>query len=199
MPAGLPRASGFALQAIFSPKASLVFSPVPTTDFFLNAGTSFHSNDARAVVIDRRVAELVRAFRGEGLDDAEIDERLAELNFDPEHEVAETLPRAVGAELGFRVRPLRTLNIAVAAWKFDLEREFVYLGDDGFTELSGRSSRHGLDAEARLGTYLLALCGRRPRPVWRYLSRRAPGRERNPAGSPAHLDRWDLGAAPGWV
>jgi outer membrane receptor protein involved in Fe transport len=150
-PAGLPHASGFAQQSILSPKASLVFSPRPTLDLFANVGSSFHSNDARAVVIDHRVADLVRGFRRDGLDDGEIDERLTALNFDPEHRSTETLPRAVGGELGVRVRPTRSLTIAAAAWRLDLEREFLYVGDGGFTELSGRSRRHGLDLEARLG------------------------------------------------
>ena len=35
----------------------------------------------------------------------------------------------------------------------DLDREFVYLGDGGFTELSGRSRRYDLDLEGRLGIF----------------------------------------------
>ena len=35
----------------------------------------------------------------------------------------------------------------------DLDREFVYVGDGGFTELSGRSRRYGLDLEGRLGIF----------------------------------------------
>ncbi|MGH7507015.1 MAG: TonB-dependent receptor domain-containing protein, partial [Longimicrobiales bacterium] len=50
-----------------------------------------------------------------------------------------------------RVRPTAGLNVAAAAWLIDLEREFAYVGDGGFTELSGRSRRYGLDLEARLG------------------------------------------------
>lgn len=150
-PAELPHASGYAQQTILSPKASLVFNPVPELDLFLNMGSGFHSNDARDIVLDRRIGELARGYRRDGLSEAEIEERLVERNFDPEHIDVETLPRALGGEVGVRTRPMQGLNLAAAAWFIDLEREFVYVGDGGFTELSGRSRRYGLDLEARVG------------------------------------------------
>src|SRR5690606_7344109 len=54
-PADLPHASGYAQQMIVSPKASLVLTPNQNVDVFVNAGSGFHSNDARDIVIDRRV------------------------------------------------------------------------------------------------------------------------------------------------
>jgi outer membrane receptor protein involved in Fe transport len=39
-------------DAIFSPKASIVLSPLASTEVFLNYGEGFHSNDARGVVRD---------------------------------------------------------------------------------------------------------------------------------------------------
>ena len=150
-PGELPRASGFAQQSLLSPKASLVVSPAPALDLFLNAGSGFHSNDARDVVLGRRVADLTRALRREGADDDAIAERLAALSLDPAHRPAETLPRALGGEIGVRARPAPRLSVAAAGWLLDLEREFVYVGDGGFTELSGRSRRYGVDVEARLG------------------------------------------------
>jgi outer membrane receptor protein involved in Fe transport len=147
--APLPHASGYEHQSILSPKANLVFSPMPSLDVFANTGLGFHSNDARGIVIDRRVADLVRRYRRDGVADADIDERLAAQKFDPGHRFAETLPRALGAELGVRARPVGAVNVAAAAWLIDLEREFVFVGDGGFTELSGRSRRYGLDLEAR--------------------------------------------------
>jgi hypothetical protein len=150
-PSTLPHASGYAQQSILSPKANLVFSPVRALDLFLNGGSGFHSNDARNIIIDRRVADLARGYQRQGLGEAEIEQRLVEQNFDPEHRSTKTLPRALGGELGLRARPASALNVALAAWLLDLEREFVYVGDGGFTELSGRSRRYGVDVEARLG------------------------------------------------
>lgn len=149
--ATLPHASGYAQQSILSPKASLAFSPARTLDLFLNFGTGFHSNDARDIVIDRRVADLARDYRRQGLGEEEIEQRLVDQNFDPDHRSTTTLPRAIGGEAGLRARPVSSLNLALAAWLLDLEREFVYVGDGGFTELSGRSRRYGVDVEARLG------------------------------------------------
>jgi outer membrane receptor protein involved in Fe transport len=150
MPATLPHASGYAQQAILSPKANLVVSPTSYLDLFANFGTSFHSNDARAIVQGERVHNLVRAYEREGLSADDIDARLAAQFFDPQQRNVGTLPRAVGTEIGARAHLASRLHLAAAAWVLDLEREFVYVGDGGFTELSGATRRYGLDLEARL-------------------------------------------------
>jgi outer membrane receptor protein involved in Fe transport len=149
-PATLPHASGYAQQTILSPKANLVFSPARSLDLFANFGTGFHSNDARDIIIDQRVADIERQLKRQGLTDEQIADSLTALNLDPAHLEAKTLPRAVGAELGLRTRLGERLNFGAAAWWLDLEREFVYVGDAGTTELSGRTRRYGIDFEARL-------------------------------------------------
>ncbi len=146
-----PHASGYAQQAILSPKASLVVSPARNLDVYLNAGAGFHSNDAREIVIGQRTEDLRRSYRRQGLGDREIERLLTAQNLDPAHDVRGTPPRAVGGEVGVRARAFSRLNVAAAAWFIDVEREFVYVGDGGLTELRGRSRRHGLDLEARLG------------------------------------------------
>jgi outer membrane receptor protein involved in Fe transport len=45
--------SGMRGELLFSPKATLVFSPHRTADVFVNFGRGFHSNDARGVVLAR--------------------------------------------------------------------------------------------------------------------------------------------------
>ncbi|MDX1429016.1 MAG: TonB-dependent receptor [Rhodothermales bacterium] len=156
--AALPHASGYAHQAILSPKASLILELAPSTDLYLNAGSGFHSNDARNVVIGQRIAEEVRTLRSNGLDDVSIDERLRSQNLDPGQRNDQTLPRAVGAEIGFRSRIPSRVTVAGAAWLLNLDREYVYVGDSGVTELSHRSRRYGIDVEARaiLSDWLLA-------------------------------------------
>ncbi|WP_224369188.1 TonB-dependent receptor [Hyalangium versicolor] len=44
------KTSGVRQASRVSPKASLVFSAIPSTELYLNAGGGFHSNDARGVV-----------------------------------------------------------------------------------------------------------------------------------------------------
>ena len=43
--------SGDVADGIVSPKLNLVFGPWAKTEFYLNAGTGFHSNDARGTTI----------------------------------------------------------------------------------------------------------------------------------------------------
>jgi outer membrane receptor protein involved in Fe transport len=147
--AKLPHASGYAQQTIVSPKANLVISPNRSLDVFANFGTGFHSNDARNIVIDERVRLLEKQFRREGMSEEQITAALVAQNFVPAHRQTGTLPRAVGAEVGFRIRVAERLNFAAAAWWLDLDREFVYVGDAGTTELSGRTRRYGVDLEGR--------------------------------------------------
>ena len=150
IPAELPHASGYAQEAILSPKANLVFSPSSFLDLFANVGSGFHSNDARAVVQGRRVSDLLRVYQRQNLTGNEIDEALAAQHLDASQASIGALPRAIGSELGFRLRLADHLNVSAAAWLLDLENEFVYVGDGGFTELSGRSRRYGIDLETRL-------------------------------------------------
>lgn len=149
--ATLPHASGYAQETIVSPKANLVVSPSRALDVFVNFGTGFHSNDARDVVINQRIADLSRRFARNGLSETQIADTLTALNFDPTQRGAEILPRAVGGEIGVRTRFSERVHFGAAAWGLDLEREFVYVGDAGITELSGRTRRVGIDLETRLG------------------------------------------------
>ena len=46
--------SGTADAALISPKGGVTFGPWKGTEFYLNGGTGFHSNDARGTTIDAR-------------------------------------------------------------------------------------------------------------------------------------------------
>ena len=59
-----------------------------------------------------------------------------------------TLPRAFGAEIGGRTEGFEgALGASAAVWMLDLQSEFVYVGDEGTTEESGRTRRTGIDLE----------------------------------------------------
>lgn len=68
------------------------------------------------------------------------------------------LPAAYGSDLGIIVKPLPKLIINAAAWYLWMQQEFVYVGDEGVVEPSGRSRRMGIDVSARyqLTKYLFA-------------------------------------------
>jgi outer membrane receptor protein involved in Fe transport len=56
------KTSGVEQASRLSPKASLVLSPLPNTDLYVNYGHGFHSNDARGVVrLPEPVTPLTRA------------------------------------------------------------------------------------------------------------------------------------------
>lgn len=60
------------------------------------------------------------------------------------------MPRAYGADLGVIVQPADALVLTATAWTLRSQQEFVYVGDAGVVEPSGRSQRMGLDLGARL-------------------------------------------------
>ena len=59
------------------------------------------------------------------------------------------LPAAYGADLGFIWKPQTKLWINAAAWYLFLEQEFVYVGDAGIVEPSGKTLRQGVDLSLR--------------------------------------------------
>ena len=145
----LPHASGYAQKAMLNPKFNIAYSPIETSDVFLNFGTGFHSNDARDVVIEKTISNLVRTYSERGLDDNQITERLTQMNFNREFAGIRTLPRAIGAEIGTRQRLWGRVNIGIAGWWLELDEELVFVGDAGETEISGKSQRIGIDIEGR--------------------------------------------------
>jgi outer membrane cobalamin receptor len=61
----------------------------------------------------------------------------------------EILPPAYGSDLGVIFKPFPKLLINAAAWYLWLQQEFVYVGDAGVVEPSGKTRRQGLDLSVR--------------------------------------------------
>jgi len=61
----------------------------------------------------------------------------------------EILPSAYATDLGFIFKANSRLIFNVAAWYLYLQQEFVYVGDDGNVEPSGKTRRQGIDIIAR--------------------------------------------------
>ncbi len=59
------------------------------------------------------------------------------------------LPKAYGADLGLNWKPFGRLYLNPAVWILHLDQEFVYVGDAGIVEPSGRTRRYGVDLSAR--------------------------------------------------
>ena len=117
--------SGSAAAGIWSPKASLIFGPWDKTEYFVNYGSGFHSNDARGVTI-------------------KVDPKSG----DPVNS-ATPLVRSTGAELGLRSEIVPNIQSSLALWYLKLGSELVFVGDAGTTEAGRRSQRYGIEWNTR--------------------------------------------------
>ncbi len=121
--------SGNRAKVMVSPKFSLVIGPWYDTEYFINAGYGYHSNDARGTTLQ------LNPVTGTGLD--------------PENNaISPRISPAAwsrGAEVGIRSNYFPGLNTTVAAWWLKSSEELVFVGDAGTTELSGASDRYGVE------------------------------------------------------
>ena len=114
--------AGKRTASIASPKLSLIFGPWAKTEYYVNAGTGFHSNDARGTTIT-------------------VDPK------DPTVAVARVPPlvRSKGIELGARSEIIPGLQSSVAVYRLDFDSELVFSGDAGNTEAGRPSRRSGIE------------------------------------------------------
>jgi hypothetical protein len=113
--------SGRVDDHITSPKLSLIFGPWYKTEYFLNGGYGFHSNDARGA--------LTTIDPGTG---------------DPVSPVT-PLVRTKGAEFGVRTEIVPKLTSSLAFWILTQDSELLFTGDAGTTEPSRASRREGIE------------------------------------------------------
>ncbi len=113
--------SGQLGAGILSPKLAFAFGPWNKTEYFINYGDGFHSNDARGVTETVTPKELAPAI------------------------ASPPLVRSRGAELGLRTEIVPGLQSSLALWQLKLGSELVFSGDAGDTEPSGASTRYGVE------------------------------------------------------
>lgn len=115
-----PANSGTSAAARVSPKGGVTLGPWHGTEFYVNAGTGFHSNSALGTTITR----------------------------DPDGNPVDRvtpLVGAAGAEVGVRTVVVPHLQTTLALWRLHLGSELVYNGDVGATEPGPASNRHGIE------------------------------------------------------
>ena len=66
----------------------------------------------------------------------------------PQNGVA-VLPPAYGSDLGAVFKPAKNVLVNAALWYLWMQQEFVYVGDEGVVEPSGKSRRYGADVSVR--------------------------------------------------
>ena len=120
-----PANSGVANDHIMSPKFSVIFGPWARTEYFVNAGEGFHSNDARGTTIT--------TTPGTGPD--------ANL---PAQKVT-PLVRTKGYEVGARTAIVPGLQSTLAVYQLDFASELVFEGDAGTTTPGRPSRRTGIE------------------------------------------------------
>lgn len=116
-----PLNAGAGVDSILSPKLTAILGPWQQTEFYVNWGEGFHSNDVRCATIrvDPRTGEPAERFR--------------------------PLVKARGGEIGVRTVKLHGLHSTVALWYLDFDSELVFLGDAGVTAPSRPSRRYGIE------------------------------------------------------
>jgi hypothetical protein len=112
--------SGIANAGLVSPKGGVTLGPWAGTEFYVNAGMGYHSNDARGTTITR----------------------------DPDGNPVDRvtpLVRAKGAEVGVRTVAIPHVQSTVSVWTLRLASELVFSGDKGTTVPSRASARRGVE------------------------------------------------------
>ena len=113
--------SGKRNASIVSPKLNLIFGPWAKTEFYVNLGSGFHSNDARGTVIK------IDPKSGDAAD------------------TVTPLARSKGYELGLRTSLLPGLQTSLSVYRLDIASELVFVGDAGTTEAGRPSKRVGFE------------------------------------------------------
>jgi hypothetical protein len=121
---GIAANSGRDDASLVSPKLTMIFGPWRNTELYANAGSAFHSNDARGATIRIDPATGQSAER------------------------VTPLVRSRGAELGLRSAPVPGIHLTAALWALDIASELLFVGDAGTTEASRPSRRTGLEVAA---------------------------------------------------
>lgn len=113
--------SGNVTSTLPSPKLSLIFGPWAKTEFYVNAGTGFHSNDARGTAnhVDPKSGDPADPVPG--------------------------LVRSKGLEVGVRTEIVRRLQTTLSLYDLDFDSELIFQGDAGTTSPGRPSRRYGFE------------------------------------------------------
>ena len=113
-----PANSGNANDHMLSPKLSLIFGPWAKTEYYLNYGRGFRSNDLRGATITVDPANPANAAVREAL-----------------------LVRSDGYEAGVRTAAIPHLQSSFNVFVLRFKTELLFQGDTGTTEDTGRPSK----------------------------------------------------------
>jgi hypothetical protein len=120
--------SGSATKFLPSPKASLIFGPWANTEFYLQGGFGFHSNDGRGATQQVEPVSPDNPYHGT------LNAKIT------------PLVQTKGGEIGVRTVAVPHLQSTLALWVLRSNSELMQDGDTGGTSASEQSSnRYGLE------------------------------------------------------
>lgn len=125
-----PQNSGKVTANMTSPKLALIFGPWYKTEYYVNLGYGFHTNDARGVTV-----KVNPDFRD--TDPA--------TGLGTPATASKPMVRAKGYEFGIRSGIIPKLQTYLSLWQLNLASELVFAGDAGTTEPSFPSRRTGIE------------------------------------------------------
>ena len=117
-----PLNSGNTSAVLASPKVGVVFGPFERTEFYLNGGFGYHSNDARGATITVNPGDPTQPIGALPL-----------------------LVQSKGAEIGVRSQALKGFDTSLALFMLDFNSELLFVGDSGTTIASRPSRRIGVE------------------------------------------------------
>nr|CAJ01624.1 putative outer membran receptor signal peptide protein [Methylocapsa acidiphila] len=117
-----PQNSGNAVAFVPGPKGSLILGPFNKTEFYMDIGQGFHSNDLRGVTVKVEPTDPIN--------------RLQPATF---------LTPTQGAEIGVRTKAIEGLNSSIALFGLDAASENIFSGDAGDTQPSRSTRRIGIE------------------------------------------------------
>ncbi len=120
--------SGYKSKEMISPKFSAILGPYKDTEYFLNYGYGYHSNDARGALetVNPQTNNTTSA-------DGSLIRQITPMAW------------ARGGEVGARSNYIPGLNSTLALWYLQSSSELVFDGDSGTTTANGMSDRYGLE------------------------------------------------------
>ena len=116
-----PLNSGAVTANLASPKLALIFGPWVRTEYYVNLGSGFHSNDARGTTISVDPKSGLPADR------------------------VEPLVCSKGFEVGVRTSIITGLQTSLALYNLDFDSELIFQGDAGTTSAGRPSRRDGFE------------------------------------------------------
>lgn len=123
-----PFNNGAAVGNLISPKASVIINPWDDkTDFYMNFGRGFHSNDFRATTQRFSTNEVTEEYGYVPIEKQGL------------------LSPSTGAEVGVKTKAVENLESAATLFFIQTEQELVFAGDSGNTEIARGARRIGVE------------------------------------------------------